>query len=967
MSTLRMPYKRILCILLPVGLALVLFIQCIIIFLPDISTHIVHSTLGKLPGNLPFDFTVSRLGVNYTQISDISLGEDLNLDTVRFTYRMDAKQILRVEKCIISGLNVTAHLNEKKRLRISGFSFPQDESQVHSGPVSDFSIRAFESYFAYLPAHIVLKNSTLFIDTGKERLCIPVEADVQLDRDKRLADMNLSVFPMNHKITLGVTVDFLKDPMRVNISTERFYPEMFFAMVPDAGQFLSKFYGPVNFSIETKGFSTFHFELNDLGLDPESRLNVNFPVISGVLSFDNAAMALKADGTVRIRSPGINLGLFRFELLSKVTSGTIDHFSLTAHNQTTKTWNITPELIALPLSTVDFFDQVQLLDPQFRLFVSGNLEHQTGSLDIAGTGLRFFRNDEVASMDVLDISGLQVKTELDGNFANPESLKHIRFNALIDKLAAQRNMMEVDTASLNISSDAEFSFLNSNLVFDKANARIQSRSIHLKQEDKSADISEIDIESIVKKGGAVNDFVINVEAVCKKAKIVSKAVSAFVGKAGITGKIENPLASNTRYQITPYLYDADVTKKDQKLRAKGVYFELPVNYPFNGKKKFGRAGIKEVILDDKVIPAVSAKVVQTSDFAVDILGDLAHTEIPGLAIDFSAQAGLNPAMTPYAKGKIVTNVFSLTQKELIPFIPGIAGHYDFKFDMSAQADFYYTGQEINSSAGIQVSSGIINFVESGFLASGISADIHFNDLLVPETLPGQYINIESFSAGRFNCNNGKIRFSLEDGKSINIENLKFNWCNGIVSTEAFRLPSDNNTIHLTLYCDRLEMEDLFYQIGAFDAEGGGTLSGRIPVVMKNAEIGFDNGFLFSAPGEGGRIYIRNLDRMLVGIPRNTQEFSQLDLAGEAVKNFEYKWVKLKLNTHEDTLAVNMQLDGKPLSVLPFEYNRNLNSFIRVNAESPGSNFQGIKLDVNLTLPFNQVIQLSNNLKHIMNP
>jgi hypothetical protein len=229
------------------------------------------------------------------------------------------------------------------------------------------------------------------------------------------------------------------------------------------------------------------------------------------------------------------------------------------------------------------------------------------------------------------------------------------------------------------------------------------------------------------------------------------------------------------------------------------------------------------------------------------------------------------------------------------------------------------------------------------------------------------LNVNRFDAGRFHCNNARIRFSLEDGRFINVENLKFNWCNGIVSTEAFRLPSDDDIIDITLYCDRLGMEDLFYQLGAFDAEGGGTLSGRIPVVVKNTKIGFDDGFLFSTPGQGGRIFIRNLDKMLVGIPKNTREYAQLDLAGEALKNFEYNWVTLKLNSHGDSLAVNMQLDGKPVSSLPFEYNRNLNSFIRIDAKSPGSNFQGIKLNVNLNLPFNQVIQFGNNLKRIINP
>ena len=830
-----------------------LCIQCIIIFLPDISKHIVQSSLGPLPGNQSLDFTVSRLGVNHTQISDLSFGEDLHLDTIRFTYHMDTKNIISVETLVISGLNVTLHLDGKKRIRVSGFSFPPDKDKNkdkdvdHSDPVFDFNIHAFESYFAYLPEHIVLKNSTIFIETGKDRLCIPVEADVQLDRKKFLADMKLSIHPMNQKITVGATVDFLQGPVQMKISAERLYPEMLLAMVPGGNQALCNFGGPVNFAIETKDFSTFYFELNDLGLKPDPHLNINFPKISGVLSSDKTAMALKAGGPVQIRSPGIDLGPFKFEILSQIASGTVDQFSLTLQNEITQTWNITPKRIALSLPTVDFSDQVQLVDPQFRLFVSGNLDHQTGKLTFSGTGLKSFKNKEANHTDVLDISGLQVNTEFDGNFGRPESLKHIKFDALVDKIAFQKD------------------------------------------------------------------------------------------------------------------------KKDKGIRATGIYFELPVTYPFKNIKNFGRAGTKKIILHDKIAPAVSAKVVQTSDLAMDIIGKMDHTGFPGLEIDFSARAGFDSAMNPFAKVQTTTNQFSINQNTLIPFIPGISGIDDLKFDISAKADFSYANQKIESSADIQVSNGILSSVESGISASGISADMHFNDLMVPETLPGQYINIDAFNAGRFNCSNGKIRFRLEDGKSINVENLKFNWCNGIVATEAFRLPLDDNALHLTLYCDRLEMEDLFYQLGAFDAEGGGTLSGRIPVVMKKTEIGFDNGFLFSTPGEGGRIFIRDLDRMLAGIPKNTREFSQLDLAGEALKNFEYKWVKLKLNTHGDTLGVNMQLDGKPVSALPFEYNRNLNSFVRIDAQSPGSNFQGIKLDVNLTLPFNQVIQFGNNLKRIMNP
>ena len=831
---------------MPACLLLVLCVQSIIIFLPTISKHIIHSVLGPLPGNQPLDFTISRLGVNDTQISDIAFGEDLHIDTIGFSYHIDTKNIISVEKMVISGLNVTLHLDEKNRIRVNGFSFPRDKDVDHTDhPV--FDISAFESYFSYLPEDIVLKNSTLIIKAGKDRVCIPVEADIQLDRKTLLGEMKMSILPMNQNITLWATANFLQGPVQMKIFAKHLYPEMLLAMVPDGERILSKFHGPVEFSIETKDFSNFHFELNNLGLEAAPRLNFNFPKISGVLSHDKTVMALKADGPVQIISPGIDLGPFRFEIFSQMASGTIDQFSLTFQNEVTKTWGLTPKSMALSFYPIDFTDQIQLFDPHFRLFVSGDFEHQAGQLTFSGTGIKSFRKNKAKHKDVLNISGVQVKTEFDGNFRQPEFLKHVTLDALIDKIDFRQN------------------------------------------------------------------------------------------------------------------------NKDKGIRAQGVYFELPMTYPFRNIKTFGRAGAKKIVLHDKIAPVVSAKVVQASDFGMDIIGKVTRLGFSGLSIDFSARAGLDSDMSPFAKCQIATDQFSVTQNTLIPFIPGISQIGDLKFDISAKADFSYINQNINSSADIQVSNGTLNFREPGFSVSGISADMHFNDLMVPETLPGQYINIDVFSAGRFNGNNGKIRFSLEDGKSINIENFKFNWCNGIVSTEAFRLPSDDNAIHLTLYCDRLEMEDLFHQLGAFDAEGGGTLSGRIPVVMKNTEIGFDNGFLFSTPGEGGRIFIRNLDRMLAGIPKNTPEFSQLDLAGEALKNFEYKWVTLKLNTHEDTLAVNMQLDGKPLSVLPFEYDRNLNSFVRRNGQSPGSNFQGIKLDVNLSLPFNQVIQFGSNLKRIMNP
>ena len=88
---------------------------------------------------------------------------------------------------------------------------------------------------------------------------------------------------------------------------------------------------------------------------------------------------------------------------------------------------------------------------------------------------------------------------------------------------------------------------------------------------------------------------------------------------------------------------------------------------------------------------------------------------------------------------------------------------------------------------------------------------------------------------------------------------------------------------------------------------------------------------------------------------DSPQLAQLDLAQEALKDFEYTWAKLGLNSDADTLQMKLQFDGKPSGPLPFKYSKEIGGFIRVSADSPGSHFQGIRLDVNLSLPLNEIL------------
>jgi hypothetical protein len=58
------------------------------------------------------------------------------------------------------------------------------------------------------------------------------------------------------------------------------------------------------------------------------------------------------------------------------------------------------------------------------------------------------------------------------------------------------------------------------------------------------------------------------------------------------------------------------------------------------------------------------------------------------------------------------------------------------------------------------------------------------------------------------------------------------------------------------------------------------------------------------------------------------------------------------------------MDGKPAKTLPFVYRKDIGGFIKVEADSKGSKFQGIRLDVNFRLPLNKLLQYKDLLKMV---
>jgi hypothetical protein len=134
--------------------------------------------------------------------------------------------------------------------------------------------------------------------------------------------------------------------------------------------------------------------------------------------------------------------------------------------------------------------------------------------------------------------------------------------------------------------------------------------------------------------------------------------------------------------------------------------------------------------------------------------------------------------------------------------------------------------------------------------------------------------------------------------------------------------------------------------------------------IANRSVTFADGFLYSSPGQGGSIKVTAFDLLSANIPKNTVQFAQVDFAAAALKNFQYNWVKLFLDSEGEDLLMQMQMDGRPVQSLPFSYDSRTGQLQRIPDGGRGID-QPIRLDVNFRLPLNRFLGYSGRLQDIL--
>lgn len=433
----------------------------------------------------------------------------------------------------------------------------------------------------------------------------------------------------------------------------------------------------------------------------------------------------------------------------------------------------------------------------------------------------------------------------------------------------------------------------------------------------------------------------------------------------VSGDVSIQNSQLKKIQAFAKLTDAQFNAGGLRAGKMNAMFPFRWPYPPGQKNESQRGGngylhVGEIQYSDRKLGTISSSLYQ-SGLGLTIAGRYKDF-FQELGFDFSGTTGMGNDRGFFAKLDFKTTapqkIVKLELGKIAPELKGVS--FEGGIDLGGTCSF--TNGTFTGTARTKIRNSKIEVPGKGMTLEGVDLDLNLRDIFRMCSFPGQIFKFKRFSWGSIETGEGEVVFQTESPKSFFLEKGEISWCGGHICTNAVRIEPEKKELDITLFCDRLRLATILKQFNAADATGEGTVNGRIPICINEGKIKFIDGFLYSTPGEGGTVRIQT-NKLALGMPALSQQSIQMEIAGEALKNFTYDWAKLSLNSKGNDLLLLMQLDGKPSELMPFEFNKDEGLY--KTKEKKRTRFKGIRFDINFRLPLDEMLHYGKGINDLL--
>jgi hypothetical protein len=390
------------------------------------------------------------------------------------------------------------------------------------------------------------------------------------------------------------------------------------------------------------------------------------------------------------------------------------------------------------------------------------------------------------------------------------------------------------------------------------------------------------------------------------ARISVDTAEIKIPRLTLSGKSIHAKEKKPRVEAHLRWDDSSIAIPDYSAKITGIKGAFPLQWPLVTDAQAGSFSVGRLQYKNMKIGTIRGTIRQTSQ-GITFQGRHLNGLIPKLTLMFSGDTKIfdtqNPATNVHFK---LAPPLAAIDMDVGKFLPQVSGVL-FSGNLSMEGDLVIDKKGSRGSLNSNLKKGALRIPEQDISIEGISMALSMPELPDIRSAPQQQLFFDKVTASGIEFSDGRMEFQIESLKSLFIEKTQFIWSEGNVDVYALRISPGVEDYRLILYCDRLNMAKVLEQFGAATAVGEGAVSGRIPLSYNNGMIRFDDGFLFSIPGEKSKIHVTGTEILTAGIAPDTPQYVQMELAREALKDYDVSWAKLNITSEGEDVLLRMQV------------------------------------------------------------
>ncbi len=179
--------------------------------------------------------------------------------------------------------------------------------------------------------------------------------------------------------------------------------------------------------------------------------------------------------------------------------------------------------------------------------------------------------------------------------------------------------------------------------------------------------------------------------------------------------------------------------------------------------------------------------------------------------------------------------------------------------LSAEASLRLLGGRPLVTGRLRMAGG--NLRGKSFEVRGIEVDVPLEHDRVLRTTGRPVVSFASAQAGNIRLDQGWVRFQLTPDEFV-IDRMEVGCCKGSLNAYSVHLNLKNPRDDFVVYADRIDMGEALMMAFPFKGKIDGVLYGRVPVGIDRGRVKLYPGFLYSLPGQGGKIVLDDSRQML---------------------------------------------------------------------------------------------------------